>query len=83
MVTQVKEDEEQLEDFKKDHGDKDVNYGIIIALCQQITTIFAKDEELEDLIPIVVTLEFKEQGALPLWDEMMLVVIKELEATLV
>jgi hypothetical protein len=70
MVTQVKEDKEQLEDFKKDHGDKDANYGIAIALinteCRQIATVFAEDEELEDLIPIVLTLEFKDQGVPPL-----------------
>jgi hypothetical protein len=32
MVTRVKEDKEQLEDFKKDRGDKDADYGITIAL---------------------------------------------------
>jgi hypothetical protein len=87
MVTQVKDDEKQPEDFKKDHGDKDADYGIAITLidtkCQQIAILFVEDEKLKDLIPIVATLKVKDQGAFLLWDEMMLVVIKEPETTLV
>jgi hypothetical protein len=31
MMTQVREDKEQLEDFKKDHGDENADYGTFVA----------------------------------------------------
>jgi len=87
MVTQVREDEEKLDDFRKDRGDEDVDCGIITPLtdaeCRRIATVSVKDEELEDLTPTAVISEFKDGGAPPLWEEMTLVVVREPGAALV
>ncbi len=85
-MTQVREDEEEPEDFKKDRGDGDADCGIAAALtdaeCRRIATDSAEDEEMEDLTPAAATPEFKDRGAPPLWEEMMLVVVREPGAAL-
>jgi hypothetical protein len=88
MVTQVREeDEEKLDDFKKDRGDEDVDCGIVAPLtdaeCRRIATISVKDEELEDLTPTAVISKFKDRGVPPLWEEMALVVVREPGAPLI
>jgi hypothetical protein len=64
MVTQVREDEEEPDDFKKDRG---VDCGIVVLLtnaeCRRIATVSIEDEELEDLTPTVDFSEFKDRGA--------------------
>jgi hypothetical protein len=86
-VTQVREDEEEPDDFKKDRGDEDTDYGIVVPLtdakCRRIATVSVEDEELEALTPIAVISEFKDRGAPPLWEEMTLVVVKEPGAALI
>jgi hypothetical protein len=63
-VTQVREDEEEPDDFKKDRG---VDCGIVVLLtnaeCRRIATVSIEDEELEDLTPTVDFSEFKDRGA--------------------
>jgi hypothetical protein len=65
-VTQVREDEEEPDDFKKDRGDEDTDYGIVVPLtdakCRRIATVSVEDEELEALTPIAVISEFKDRG---------------------
>jgi len=82
----VREDEEEPEDFKKDRVDGDADCGIAAALtdaeCRRIATDSAEDEEMEDLTPAAATPEFKDRGAPPLWEEMMLVVVREPGAAL-
>ncbi len=82
----MKEDEGP-EDFKKDRGDGDADCGIAAALtdaeCRRIATVSAEDEELEDLTTAAAaTPEFKDRGAPPLREEMMLVVVREPGAAL-
>ncbi len=85
-MTQVREDEEEPEDFKKDRGDGDADCGIAAALtdaeCRRIATVSAEDEELEDLTPAAAAPEFKDRGAPPLREEMILMVVREPGAAL-
>lgn len=86
-MTQVREDEEEPEDFKKDRGDGDADCGIAAALTdaeyRRIATVSAEDEELEDLTPAAAAApEFKDRGAPPLREEMVLMVVREPEAAL-
>jgi len=82
----VREDEEEPEDFKKDRGDGDADCGIAAALtdaeCRRIATVSAEDEELEDLTPAAAGPEFKDRGAPPFREEMILMVLREPGAAL-
>jgi hypothetical protein len=66
-VTQVREDKEEPDGFKKDRSDEDEDCGIVAPLtdaeCLRIATISVEDEEQEDLTPTAGFSEFKDRGA--------------------